>query len=260
MSAEGGHRVLRQLGFAALFFGCYLTQDMLSYCVTNETMIAENLKAVTQRISRSCEKSGRLTDSVKLVCVTKEADLAEIEEVLALGVKDIGENRVQDTLVKYRAIGGRAIWHLIGHLQTNKVRDAVGISSLIHSVDSLRLAEAIDREAKRIDKVQDVLIQVNTSGEASKFGISRDEVRPFFEKAALYPNISISGLMTIAPEVEDPEETRPSFRRLRELRDELQDLQLSTINYQLSMGMTNDFEVAIEEGSTMIRVGRAIFK
>jgi pyridoxal phosphate enzyme (YggS family) len=233
---------------------------MLFYCVTKEPMIAENLKAVTQRISRSCEKSGRPADAVKLVCVTKEADLPAIEEVLALGIKDIGENRVQDALVKHKAIGGRAIWHLIGHLQTNKVRDAVGIFSLIHSVDSLRLAEAIDREAKRAGKVQDLLIQVNTSGEDSKFGVSPDEVRPFFEKAALYPNINISGLMTMAPEVPDPEEARPCFRRLRELRDELQSHQPSAISYQLSMGMTNDFEVAIEEGSTMIRVGRAIFK
>ncbi|MDD5618383.1 MAG: YggS family pyridoxal phosphate-dependent enzyme [Candidatus Omnitrophica bacterium] len=223
-------------------------------------MIAENLKAVTQIMSRSCEKSGRSADAVKLICVTKEANLSQIEETLALGVKDIGENRVQDALVKYRAIGGRAIWHLIGHLQTNKVRDIVGISSLIHSVDSLRLAEVIDREAKRAGKIQDILIQVNTSGEESKFGISRDEVKPFFEKAVLYPNISILGLMTIAPEVRDPEEARPCFRRLRELRDELQSLQPSAISYQLSMGMTNDFEVAIEEGSTMVRIGRAIFK
>ena len=233
---------------------------MLSYCVTKKTMIAENLKAVTQRISRSCEKCGRSADAVKLVCVTKEADLAEIEEVLALDVKDIGENRVQDAMVKYRAIGGRAVWHLIGHLQTNKVRDAVMISSLIHSVDSLRLAEAIDREAKRIGKVQDVLIQVNTSGQESKFGISRDEVRPFFEKAALCPNINITGLMTMAPEVDDPEKARPCFRKLRELRDEFNEIRNTKYEIRiLSMGMTNDFEVAIEEGSTMIRVGRAIF-
>ena len=223
-------------------------------------MIAENLKAVTQRIARSCDKSGRPLDAVKLICVTKEASLSEIEEVLALGVKDIGENRVQDAFAKYKVIGGRAVWHMIGHLQTNKVRDAVRISSLIHSVDSLRLAQAIDKEAKRRSKIQDILIQVNISGEESKFGISQDEVRTFFEKVALYPNISILGLMTIAPEVEDPEDARPCFRTLRELRDELQNNQLSTINYELSMGMTNDFEVAIEEGSTIIRVGRAVFK
>jgi hypothetical protein len=127
-------------------------------------------------------------------------------------------------------------------------------------VDSLRLAEVIDREANRAGKIQNVLIQVNTSGEESKFGISPDEVKPFFEKVALYPNINIQGLMTMAPEVTDPEDARPCFRRLRELGDELQDMQLLPIGYQLSMGMTNDFEIAIEEGSTMIRIGRAIFK
>lgn len=234
---------------------------MLPYWVAKRTMIAKNLKAVTQRISRSCEKSGRSADAVKLVCVTKEAHLAKIEEVLALGVKDIGENRVQDALVKYKAIGDRAVWHLIGHLQTNKVRDAVGITSLIHSVDSLRLMEAIDKEAKRIGKIQDVLIQVNTSGEESKFGISQDEVISFFKEAALYPNISISGLMTMAPEVEDPEEARPCFRKLRELRDELNAVRCTQYALRiLSMGMTNDFEVAIEEGSSLVRIGRAIFK
>jgi pyridoxal phosphate enzyme (YggS family) len=222
-------------------------------------MISENLKAVTQRISRSCEKSGRPADAVKLVCVTKEASLSEIEEVLALGVKDIGENKVQDALVKYKAIGDRAIWHLIGHLQTNKVKDAVRIFSLIHSVDSVRLAKEIDAQAKKIGKVQDILIQVNMSGEESKFGVAPDEASKLFEEIALYPNINTSGLMTIAPEVLDPEETRPCFRRLRELRDELQNSQLTTHNLQLSMGMTNDFEAAIEEGSTMVRVGRAIF-
>jgi len=234
---------------------------MISYCVTKEAMIAENLRAVRLRIARSCEKCGRPTDAVKLICVTKEVGLSEIEEVLASGVKDIGENRVQDALVKYKAIGDRAIWHLIGHLQTNKVKDAVGISTLIHSVDSLRLAEIIDREAKKIGKIQDILIQVNASGEESKFGISRSEVRSFFEKAALYPNISISGLMTIAPEVDDPEKARPCFRKLREIRDEINSLKLTTYSLRLlSMGMTNDFEVAIEEGSDMVRIGRAIFK
>ena len=231
---------------------------MLFYCVAKRTMITENLKDVTQRISRSCEKSGRPADAVKLVCVTKEADLSEIEEVLALGVKDIGENRVQDALIKYKAIGGRAIWHLIGHLQTNKVKDAVRIFSLIHSVDSVRLAKEIDTQAKKIGKVQEILIQVNTSGEESKFGVAPDEASKLFEEIALYPNINTSGLMTIAPEVLNPEETRSCFRRLRELRDELNTI-LNTRYTILSMGMTNDFEVAIKEGSTMVRVGRAIF-
>ena len=223
-------------------------------------MIADNLKDATLRISRCCEKSGRAIPSVKLICVTKETDIVQIEEVFSLGVKDIGENRVQDAASKHRSIGDRINWHLIGHLQTNKVKDAVKIFSLIHSVDSLRLAEEISKEAKKIGKTQGVLIQVNASGEESKFGIKPKDVINFFKEAALYPNISISGLMTIAPEVDDPEKARPFFRKLRELRDELQDLKLTAHSLQLSMGMTNDFEVAIEEGATMVRIGRAIFK
>lgn len=221
-------------------------------------MIADNLKDVTLRIARSCEKTGRDPAGVTLVCVTKQAGIADIEETLRLGVKDIGENRVQDAVLKYRTIRDKATWHLIGHLQTNKVKDAVKIFSLIHSVDSLKIAKAIDKEAKAINKIQDVLIEVNTSGEKSKYGISPDEVAPFIEKARLYHNINIKGLMTIAPEVEDPELARPYFRKLRELRDKLNS-QLSTLYTVLSMGMTNDFEVAIEEGATMVRIGRAIF-
>lgn len=222
-------------------------------------MIADNLKNVTLRISRSCEKAGRPQSSVKLVCVTKEAGIGQIEEIIGLGFKDLGENRIQDALVKYRVIGDKAAWHLIGHLQTNKVRDAVKIFSLIHSVDSIRLAKAISEEAGRRGKTQDILIQVNTSGEESKFGIMPYEVLQFFKEAALYPNINILGLMTIAPEADDPEKVRPFFRRLREIKEEINNLKLTTYNLQLSMGMTNDFEVAIEEGATMVRVGRAIF-
>ena len=223
-------------------------------------MIADNLNSVTRRITRSCEKSGRNPADVKLVCVTKEVSVSDIEETLSLSVKDIGENRVQDALLKHRTIGDRAIWHLIGHLQTNKTKDAVRIFALIHSVDSLRLAEAISKEAKKIGKVQAALVQVNVSGEESKFGIAPGEVEPFFKKVSLYPNINIIGLMTIAPEVDDPGKARPYFRRLRELRDEIQDLKLKACSLQLSMGMSNDFEAAVEEGSTMVRIGRAIFK
>ena len=240
-------------------------------------MIADNLKAVTQRISMSCEKSGRLPDDVKLICVTKEASLDQIKEALALGVKDIGENRVQNAASKYKMIGDKATWHLIGHLQTNKVKEAVRIFSLIHSVDSIRLAKEIDREAKKIGKVQDMLVQVNTSGEKSKFGLSPNEIAAFFKEVSLYPNINISGLMTIAPsldkssgwcheqsqrtpEVDDSEEVRPYFRKLRELRDEINAVRCTHYALRtLSMGMTNDFEVAIEEGATVVRVGRAIF-
>lgn len=221
-------------------------------------MIAENLKSVRQRIVRSCEKIARDPDDVRLVCVTKEADTDEIKEVLEAGVTDLGENRVQDALLKYRVIGDRPNWHLVGHLQTNKVKDAVKIFSLIHSVDSLRLAKELDKEAGRINKIQAILIQVNTSREPAKFGVAPDEVLDIFKKMALYRNISIKGLMAIAPEVNNPELSRPYFRMLRELKERVN----SMLNVQcsiLSMGMSNDFEVAIEEGSNMVRIGRAIF-
>ncbi|MDP3790611.1 MAG: YggS family pyridoxal phosphate-dependent enzyme [Candidatus Omnitrophota bacterium] len=223
-------------------------------------MIADNLRDVTLRISRCCEKSGRFASSVKLVCVSKQASIDQMREVMGLNRRDFGENRLQDAIVKYKSIGDRAIWHLIGHLQTNKVKDAVKIFSLIHSVDSVRLAKEISKEANKIDKIQDILIQVNTSGEMSKFGIAPGEVLSLVREISLYPNINILGLMTIAPEVDDPEKVRPYFRRLRQLSDEIAGLQLTAYSLQLSMGMTNDFEVAIEEGATMVRIGRAIFK
>jgi pyridoxal phosphate enzyme (YggS family) len=180
-------------------------------------------------------------------------------ELIACGVFDIGENRVQEAALKHGVIGDKAVWHLVGHLQTNKVADAVRIFSLIHSVDSLKLAAEISKEAKKIGKTQHILIQVNVSAEASKFGVAAETLPEIFKEMALYPNITIDGLMTIAPEVKDPEEARPCFRRLRELRDGIRDLRLTTYDLQLSMGMTNDFEVAIEEGATIVRVGRAIF-
>lgn len=216
-------------------------------------MIADNLKSVRQRIARCCEKTGRPPEEVELVCVTKEASVDDAAQALVSGAKILGENRVRDALIKYKVIGDRATWHLIGHLQTNKVKDAVRIFSLIHSVDSARLAEEIDKSAAKIGKVQDVLIQVNVSGSATKFGLAADKVSDFLKEISLYRNISIKGLMTIAPEVSDPEKARPYFRMLRELKDRIDK------SYILSMGMTNDFEAAIEEGSEMVRIGRAIF-
>lgn len=237
-------------------------------------MIPDNLKSVTQRIARCCERTLRRPNDVTLVCVTKKAGIAEIKDVLALGVMNLGENRVQDLVSKYRVIGDRATWHLVGHLQTNKVKDTVAIASLIHSVDSVRLAKAIDAEARKINKIQDILIQVNVSGEATKFGLSPEGAFSCIKGISLYKNISIKGLMTIAPEVRDPEKARPYFRSLRELRDKvwgqsppkigtvptsLENNRLGTVPI-LSMGMSNDFEAAIEEGSNMVRIGRAIFK
>lgn len=223
-------------------------------------MIAENLKSVTQRIARCCEKSGRKPEDVTLICVTKEASVDQAGEVLGLGVRDLGENRVQELAAKHKMIGDRAIWHLVGHLQTNKVRDAVKIASLIHSVDSARLAKEIDKVASKLKKTQDILIQVNTSGEETKFGISPDGIFDLLKEISIYPNITIKGLMTIAPEADDPERARQYFRYLRELKDKINGARIMHYMLEtLSMGMTNDFEVAIEEGSTMVRIGRAIF-
>jgi len=223
-------------------------------------MIRENLESVRQRIAKCCEKIGRPSDSVRLVCVTKKASINEAEELLGLGINDLGENRVQELVAKHKIIASKAAWHLVGHLQTNKVRDAVRIAQLIHSVDSARLAKEIDKQAEKIGKVQDILIEVNTSAEATKFGIKPSDAVGFLKELTLYPNISVKGLMTIAPEVDDPEKARPYFRALRELRTKLTSSQLLTPDSQLlSMGMSNDFEVAIEEGSNMVRIGRAIF-
>jgi len=216
-------------------------------------MIDDNLKSVRRRIAACCERSRRSLDEVKLIAVTKEASTEEISSVLSLGVKDIGENRIQDAAIKYGLIGERASWHMIGHLQTNKAKDAVRIFSLIHSVDSVRLAEAIDKEALKIGKVQDILVQANVSGEMSKFGMDPDGTAELIKSISACKNIRLRGLMTIAPESDDPESSRPFFKALRELSGRIGGLP------ELSMGMTGDFEVAIEEGATMVRVGRALF-
>jgi len=248
-------------------------------------MISDNIQSVRQRIAGCCEKSGRRPEEVRLICVTKTASVGQIEEALAAGVAALGENRIQDAVAKHAVIGDRAQWHLIGHLQTNKARDAVKIFSLIHSVDTIRLAKKIDKEAAKLGKIQDILIQVNpvrniisngvnTSGEASKFGIEPGKAEGFIKEVTLYPNINIKGLMTIAPEVDDLEKVRPYFRALRELKDRLSLVKIGTVPTLvkplpggqspflpiLSMGMTDDFEVAIEEGSNMVRIGRAIFR
>ncbi len=224
-------------------------------------MIAENIKAITQRITRSCEKSGRPASQVELVCVTKEATVEQMGEALSAGARIFGENRVQDAIAKHKAIGDKASWHLIGHLQTNKAKDAVKIFDLIHSVDSIHLAQEIDKQAGKLGKVQDILIQVNTSGEESKFGVTPEAAIDLLKAITLYPNLKIKGLMTIAPEVEDPETVRPYFRALRELRDKINDVRSTMYDLRiLSMGMTNDFEAAIEEGATMVRIGRAVFQ
>lgn len=198
---------------------------------------------------------------VTIVAVSKGRSIEEIKEVIAAGIIDIGENKVQEAQEKYGALKNQRVkWHMVGHLQTNKVKDAVKIFDLIQSVDSPHLAQEIDKQALKINKVQDILMEIKTSAEATKFGLKPEEAIAAIKEIAKLKNIKIKGLMTIAPLTDNPEKARPYFRMLRELRDKIYELRVT--NYELrvlSMGMTDDFKIAIEEGATMVRLGRAIF-
>jgi len=214
--------------------------------------IAANLRDVQGRIARACERSHRSPDEITLVVVTKEVGVPAIKAAFDCGVRDFGENRVQDAEDKIAQLSDLRpdiIWHMIGHLQSNKARTALELFDIIHSVDSVRLAEILSRRA---EKSFPVLLQVNVPGEATKSGFAMGDVANAVNKIGKLPNLNVKGLMTIAPLVADPEEVRPVFRKLRELRDFL-GLE------HLSMGMTDDFEVAVEEGATILRIGRAIF-
>ena len=206
------------------------------------------------------ERSGRLGDKVHLIAVTKTVEVDKINQALELGIKNIGENRVQELVKKHDIIGDRTDYHMIGHLQTNKVRNIIGKVSLIHSLDRLSLAKELNKRAKMQNLIMDVLIQVNVAEEESKYGLKVDEVIPFLEKILAYDNIKIKGLMTIAPFVEEPEEIRWVFRKLRKLGEAIGSKGYKDVEMKfLSMGMTNDYEIAIEEGSNMIRVGTGLF-
>ncbi|MEK6678371.1 MAG: YggS family pyridoxal phosphate-dependent enzyme [Nitrospirota bacterium] len=219
--------------------------------------IAENIENVQNRIKRAAEKVGRNAKEIKLVTVTKTVDVNRIKEAVEAGLRIFGENRVQEALPKLKEIGKIALWHFIGHLQTNKVKDVVGSFELIHVVDSLRLLEEIDKQAKKRDIVQEILIEVKLSEEESKFGMTENGLLPLIERASEFENIKILGLMTIPPFFDDAEKTRPYFKRLCEIRDEAEKRGFRLP--ELSMGMSHDFEIAIEEGATMVRIGTAIF-
>lgn len=200
-----------------------------------------------------CLRTRRNPAEIMLVCVAKGQPLGRIEEVLRLGCRQIGENRVQAALNIYKQVPG-VNWHMIGHLQSNKVRDAVKIFDLIHSVDSIGLAKEINKQADRIGKVQDVLLEVKTSLEDSKFGFAPEKIPEACGPILKLNNIRVKGLMTIAPLMHNPAEARPYFAALRQVRDSLDS------SWLLSMGMSDDFEVAIEEGADILRIGRAIFE
>ena len=222
--------------------------------------VSENFNLVMERIAAAAKRAGRDPSSVRLVVVTKTVDRDRIAEVVAAGAAILGENRVQEAKEKIEALGKIASWHLIGHLQTNKAKYAVRLFELIHSVDNLELAAEIDRQAAKIGKVQDILIEVNIAGEASKAGMAVKGAPALVREAARLKNISIRGLMTMPPYSENPEDSRPYFTVLRELAETIAKEKIPNISMQeLSMGMSGDFEVAIEEGATLVRVGTAIF-
>ncbi len=218
----------------------------------------ENLENVRQRMVVACERCGRSVDSVNLLPVGKKHGPEAIREAAEAGVTVIGENRIQEARQKIGMCPSSLDWHLIGHLQSNKARLAVGLFSMIHSIDSLRLLEIVDDACKNIGKVIPVCLQVNVSGEASKSGLKPEDVLAVLEGAGSLFNVDVVGLMTIPPFTEDVEDARPHFVALRELRDELRDATGFDLP-ELSMGMSRDFEVAIEEGATWIRLGSILF-
>lgn len=223
-------------------------------------MIRDQLHDVEKKIQAACERAGRKREEVTLIAVSKTKPVEVLQEAYDLGVRVFGENKVQELTEKYDALPRDIRWHMIGHLQTNKVKYIVEKAELIHSVDSLRLAQAIEKEAAKRERTVDILVEVNVAEEESKFGVRVDEVIPFIEKLALFSHIHVCGLMTIAPFVENPEENRPIFKNLHKLSVDIAHKNIDNVNVNiLSMGMTNDYEVAIEEGATMVRVGTGIF-
>ena len=222
-------------------------------------MVSENLKVVEENIIRACERSGRKRSDVTLIAVSKTKPVTMMEEAIASGVSIFGENKVQEILKKQPLLPGGAEWHLIGHLQRNKVRSIAGKVAMIHSVDSLRLAEQIQKEYQIQDLTAKILVEVNIAREESKFGLMPEETEEVIREIAKMPNIKVCGLMTIAPFVQDPEENRIHFKNLRKLLVDINSKNIDNISMMgLSMGMTGDYEVAIEEGATFVRVGTGI--
>jgi pyridoxal phosphate enzyme (YggS family) len=222
--------------------------------------LAARVRAVRARVAAAAGRAGRDPEDVLLVAVSKTVDAERVRAVYELGVKTFGENRVQEARGKIAALRLPLIrWELIGHLQTNKVARAAELFARVQSVDSLRLAEALDREAGRLGRTLPILLEVNVAGEASKFGLAPEAAPAAARAVAALPHLRAEGLMTVAPPAADPEAVRPVFRRLRALRDELRAAAPAGDWRHLSMGMTDDFEVAVEEGATIVRIGRALF-
>jgi pyridoxal phosphate enzyme (YggS family) len=223
--------------------------------------LKQRLEQVRERIRKVCESCNRDADSVRLVAVSKTIPAGTVKEAIESGVRILGENYVQEAREKFDALIQYPVsWHFIGHLQSNKTKYAVRLFDLIHSVDSLKLARELDKQAKKVDKIQQILVQVNISEEDTKSGITADEAPRLISEISELENLSIRGLMTMPPYFYQPEKVKPFFAALRKLRDQVKERSLTNVSMEeLSMGMTGDFEVAIEEGATLVRIGTAIF-
>lgn len=224
-------------------------------------MIQDNVKRVMEEIARAASAGGRKPEDITLVGVTKTVTAAQAKELIDAGVTNLGENRVQSLLDKYETLKDEPAWHLIGHLQTNKVKYIADKVSMIHSVDSLKLAEEIDRRFQMAGRTANILVQVNVSGEESKFGIQPEDAFPLMESLSQLKNIQVCGLMTMAPKTDHPDDCRKFFYGLHKLSVDIRDKKYDNINMgQLSMGMSGDFREAILEGATIVRIGSALFQ
>ena len=230
-----------------------------------DSAIEHRVARVYERIEDACTRAGRRPDSVTLVAVTKTFPIEIVQAAYEMGLRHFGENRIQELVEKSSALpgklrGGDVYWHMIGHIQRNKAKDVVASADIVHGLDSLRLAKQLNTRASGMDRVLPCMVQVNVSGEASKFGLKPNEVPAFLDELCRYENIELAGFMTLARPADNPERVRPEFQRLRRILESTQASHTSCLSWQyLSMGMSGDFEVAIEEGATHVRVGSALF-
>lgn len=223
-------------------------------------MLAENLQQVNANIEKACAAVGRAPSEITLVAVSKTKPVSMLQEAYDAGARVFGENKVQEIMDKYDQLPSDIQWHMIGHLQRNKVKYIIDKVAMIHSVDSLRLAQTIEQEAAKKDLVMPILLEVNVAEEDTKFGLKVEEVLPLLEQISSFSHIQVKGLMTIAPFVENPEENREVFRTLKKLSVDISAKNINNVTMSvLSMGMTGDYQVAVQEGSTMVRVGTGIF-
>ena len=222
--------------------------------------VANHIAAVEEKIAAACQRSGRKREDVLLLAVSKTKPVSMIQEAVACGLRDLGENKVQEIMDKYEPMGEGIHWHLIGHLQTNKVKYIIDKVCMIHSVESEKLAAKNEKRAAACDRIMDVLVEINIAGEESKFGIRPENTEEFLRSISKYSHLHVRGLMTVAPFVENPEENRGYFRQMKDLLVDMNAKKIDNIHMDtLSMGMTGDYEVAIEEGATIVRVGTGIF-